>query len=153
MRPERGYRVALSERELAAERTAVLKKWTNRARELEAQEKHPAVASILAPNRLILAEFNYPDMGVFDEIIAGTALTGETVRTACHGYSGGNQETACKLRKKTLTRYIPGSEVGNVVATKTAEKCTKGWLVGPISFDDLCGGVLPFGASESVTAF
>ena len=64
-------------------------KWSARARELEGQEEElkksmPGhVAGILAPKRLLLwrelmVEFGYPDVGVFEEVVSGFKLTGNT---------------------------------------------------------------------------
>ena len=75
--------------ELARLRALFFHKWSARARELEGQEEElkksmPGhVAGILAPKRLLLwrelmVEFGYPDVGVFEEVVSGFKLTGNT---------------------------------------------------------------------------
>ena len=67
-----------------------MKKWATRARQLEEEEKvfeaslDPIVASILAPKKLLpwkstLAELDYPDMAVFDEVCQRVQLGGVEV--------------------------------------------------------------------------
>ena len=73
---------------LVQERAKFFKHWLVRAKELEAQERElkqgmdSHARNILEPKRLLLwkemlQQAQYPDLGVFDEMIRGTVLTGE----------------------------------------------------------------------------
>lgn len=79
--------VNMSAKELNAGRLAVLKEWTARAKDLQSADdviksKMPChVRSILKPKRValwkhLLERYQYPDMGVVDEMVDGTCLTG-----------------------------------------------------------------------------
>ena len=152
---------SLAQRELATKRTAILKKWANRARELETQESalhatmRPDVAGILAPQRLLLwkeifPEFNYPDMGVFS-LVKPKDRPVQSKKATCYGEQ--TKAQASKLRAEVLSRVTcQGPEVDSVVAAKTAEECAKGWLVGLIGLGDLpCDGIIirRFGLQQS----
>ena len=73
---------------LARRRTQTLKRWAVSAKQLESEETDlknkldPHVAAILKPKRLLLwremmAELEYPDRAVFDEVVGGIPVTGE----------------------------------------------------------------------------
>ena len=79
--------------DLAKNRALFFRKWPARSKELEPAEAQlkatmPShIASILAPKKLllwreILVDLGYPDLSVFDEVVQGFSLTGNTPVTA-----------------------------------------------------------------------
>ena len=80
--------------QLAKERHATLSHWLNRARALSSAElglhsEFPeALGKILAPKRLLLwkemlIHYGYPDVAVFDEVVAGIHLAGAAPAVPC----------------------------------------------------------------------
>ena len=131
-------------------------KWSARARELEGQEEElkksmPGhVAGILAPKRLLLwrelmVEFGYPDVGVFEEVVSGFKLTGNTPLTSIFPPTFKPSKRslqdigdwASDLRGRVLDRCKPQGEEDAIVHSKTIDERTKGWARGPISPNDL----------------
>ena len=79
--------------DLAKSRALFFRKWAARAKELETDEASlkatmPShIASILAPKKLLLwreimVDLEYPDVSVFDEVVQGFSLTGNTPVTS-----------------------------------------------------------------------
>ena len=139
-------------------RAAFFKRWANRATELQVQEadvkrKMPGhLKDILAPKRILvwkemLEEVNYPDMGVVDEMVQGTQLTGIIPPT-------GIFEKAFKPAESTVGMLMEGSAakrqaafystrtsgdptVDEVVYSKTMEEVNSGWALGPLTLEEL----------------
>ena len=144
--------------ELAAKRLETLKFWLDKARLLKDDETilHkdlPApLARILQPKRLLLFKemlrhYDYPDLEVVEEIIAGTTLTGVSPHVNCF------EQTfkPAKLTEEELiasanssrhavfrsTRSSGDPDIDAEVHSKTLAELESGWLEGPIPFKDL----------------
>ena len=108
------------------------------------------IASILAPKKLLLwreimVDLEYPDVSVFDEVVQGFSLTGNTPVTsifpptfkpAKRSYAD-LESWAPELRAQVLAKCKPQGEEDEVVHTKTLDERKKGWARGPIRMEDL----------------
>ena len=142
--------------DLAKNRALFFRKWAARAKELEPDEAKlkanmPShIASILAPKKLLLwreimVDLEYPDVSVFDEVVQGFSLTGNTPVTsifpptfkpAKRSYAD-LESWASELRAQVLAKCKPQGEEDEVVHTKTLDERKKGWARGPIRMEDL----------------
>ena len=110
------------------------------------------VKHILAPKRLllwkeILAELNYPDAQVFDEMLAGTSLVGEVPLCGMFekkfkpaDMTVERLQTMSKAEKrKNFYRCCSSGddEIDAQVYEKTLEEVELGWTLGPISLESL----------------
>lgn len=148
---------------IASLRVRWFSKWTKRAKELAAEEETlksqlpDHVQTILRPKRLllwkeILAELDYPDMSVFEELLNGTKLVGEV--PACGVFEKKFKSaditvdqlasTSMADRRKNFhsCRSSRDNEVDATVYEKTLEEVSKGWAKGPISYDELPTGAV-----------
>ena len=143
--------------ELVALRAAWFKKWIGRIEELENQEvalkesMPDHLKRILQPKRLLvfremLSDLNYPDLGVFDEIVHGTVLSGEVSDCGLFEKFSGLEMTEEQLQscagpnRKSIfhsSRSSGDREVDETVYAKTLEEIESGWLRGPIDFSSL----------------
>ena len=142
--------------ELAKSRALFFRKWVARSKELEPEEaqlkatmpKH--VASILAPKKLLLwremlVDLGYPDLSVFDEVVQGFSLSGNTPVTSifpptfkpARRSCGDVESWAPELRSHVISRCRPQGEEDEVVHTKTLEERRKGWARGPVPLEEL----------------
>eukprot|EP00438_Fugacium_kawagutii_P023706 Skav228033 [mRNA] locus=scaffold1188:5424:7796:+ [translate_table: standard] len=143
---------------LAKERVSCLSFWLDRARELQSDENmlHESLphslGCILKPKRLLvwksmLEHFNYPDLGVFDEVVSGTTLTGVSPYVDCFEHSFKPalvteeelRAGAPASRESILwsTRSSGDSGIDEEVYTKTAAEVESGWLSGPVDIKSL----------------
>ena len=142
--------------DLAKNHALFFRKWAARAKELEPAEASlkatmPShIASILAPKKLLLwreimVDLEYPDVSVFDEVVQGFSLTGNTPVTsifpptfkpAKRSYAD-LESWAPELRSQVLAKCKPQGEEDEVVHTKTLDERKKGWARGPIRMEDL----------------
>ena len=141
---------------LARKRIQILKRWAVRAKQLESEETDfknkldPHVAAILKPKRLLLrrgmmAELEYPDRAVFDEVVGGIPMTGEVevsgifdpaFRPASKSVHE-LKESADKLSRDVLSQVRSQSKaVDETVLNKTTEEVTRvleGGLLGRLT--------------------
>lgn len=145
--------VSTPTKELNEQRLRLLKEWTHRARSLAVEEaelkaKMPEhISHILAPKRVcpwksLLLEYNYPDMGVVDELCSGTKLTGDIPLVPHFERSFKPalvteeelREGAKPSRESTIrgARSSGDDFVDQEVYRKTLEERSAGWLRGPV---------------------
>ena len=106
------------------------------------------VSHILAPKRVclwksLLLEYNYPDMGVVDELCSGTKLTGDIPLVPHFDRSFKPalvteeelKEGARPSRESTIqgARSSGDDFVDKEVYRKTLEERSAGWLRGPVN--------------------
>ena len=144
--------------DLVSLRAAWFKKWIVRIEELESDERSLKASmpehlrKILSPKRLLvfremLAELDYPDLGVFDEIACGTGLAGsvpdsglfEKVFRPCEITEEQLKSGAEHNRKSIFysCRSSGDQDVDKVVYEKTIEEVNSGWLRGPFEISSL----------------
>ena len=144
--------------ELAKKRLETLRFWLNRASQLKDDESDlhrslpPSLERILQPKRLLLLKdmlkhYGYPDLGVVDEIISGTTLTGVSPHVECFEQSF----KPAKITEDELSSSATGSRhamfrstrssgdpfIDSEVHSKTLAELESGWLEGPVPFDSL----------------
>ena len=144
--------------DLVSLRAAWFKKWIVRIEELESDERSLKASmpehlrKILSPKRLLvfremLAELDYPDLGVFDEIACGTGLAGsvpdsglfEKVFRPCE-ITEEQLRSGAEHNRKSIFYSCRGSgdqDVDKVVYEKTIEEVNSGWLRGPFEISSL----------------
>ena len=144
--------------DLVSLRAAWFKKWIVRIEELESDERSLKASmpehlrKILSPKRLLvfremLAELDYPDLGVFDEIACGTGLAGsvpdsglfEKVFRPCE-ITEEQLKSGAEHNRKSIFYSCRGSGdqgVDKVVYEKTIEEVNSGWLRGPFEISSL----------------
>ena len=144
--------------DLVSLRAAWFKKWIVRIEELESDERSLKASmpehlrKILSPKRLLvfremLAELDYPDQGVFDEIACGTGLAGsvpdsglfEKVFRPCE-ITEEQLKSGAEHNRKSIFYSCRGSgdqDVDKVVYEKTIEEVNSGWLRGPFEISSL----------------
>ena len=144
--------------DLVSLRAAWFKKWIVRIEELESDERSLKASmpehlrKILSPKRLLvfremLAELDYPDLGVFDEIACGTGLAGsvpdsglfEKVFRPCE-ITEEQLKSGAEHNRKSIFYSCRGSgdqDVDKVVYEKTIEEVNSGWLRGPFEIASL----------------
>ena len=144
--------------DLVSLRAAWFKKWIVRIEELESDERSLKASmpehlrKILSPKRLLvfremLAELDYPDLGVFDEIACGTGLAGsvpdsglfEKVFRPCE-ITEEQLKSGAEHNRKSIFYSCRGSgdqDVDKVVYEKTIEEVNSGWLRGPFEISSL----------------
>ena len=141
---------------LAKNRALFFRKWAARSKELEPAEAQlkasmPShIASILAPKKLllwreILVDLGYPDLSVFDEVVQGFSLTGNTPVTAIFPPTFKPAKRSCsdvaswapELRSHVISKCKPQGEEDEVVHTKTLDERRKGWARGPVPLEEL----------------
>ena len=144
--------------DLVSLRAAWFKKWIVRIEELESDERSLKASmpehlrKILSPKRLLvfremLAELDYPDQGVFDEIACGTGLAGsvpdsglfEKVFRPCE-ITEEQLKSGAEHNSKSIFYSCRGSgdqDVDKVVYEKTIEEVNSGWLRGPFEISSL----------------
>ena len=134
-------------------RTGKIKQWLSWAAELEPEEKelkssmHEDVRAILASKKIklwekLLSEAGYPDMGVVQEFIQGTALVGEVEQCGLWPSKFvpalvtevDLMEISERDKSAMLTRVASSSNplTDNAVWDKTISEVEKGWLKGPL---------------------
>ena len=142
--------------DLAKNRALFFRKWAARSKELEPAEAQlkatmPShIASILAPKKLllwreILVDLGYPDLSVFDEVVQGFSLTGNTPVTSIFPPTFKPAKRSCsdvaswapELRSHVISKCKPQGEEDEVVHTKTLDERSKGWARGPIPLEEL----------------
>ena len=144
--------------ELVELRAKWFKKWVQRAKELEDNERQiksampKHLSRILAPKRILLwsemlKEAGYPDPGVVDELINGTELVGTVPASGIFGtkFKPADMSVAqlrnLSFAERTKNFYSSRSsgddEVDRVVYEKTIEEVSAGWATGPFSLEDL----------------
>ena len=131
-------------------------KWEARAQELQAEERAlkesmpQHLGQILESKKLlvwreILADMNYEDQGVFEEVVKGTDLLGQVPLTGLHPQtfkpaSMSPQEVrrqAAHARERVLAEVRPQGSVDMEVASKTAQEVAAKWADGPYDLADL----------------
>ena len=143
---------------LNAERLAVLKDWVALAKSLQSedQELHeklaPHARKILAPKRILLwkallQKYEYPDLGVVDEVCQGTKLTGPIApapvfERAFKPASLTEEELrlGAKASRDATVHSVRSSGdefVDSEVYRKTCEERNAGWIRGPFALEDL----------------
>eukprot|EP00438_Fugacium_kawagutii_P022858 Skav220542 [mRNA] locus=scaffold1683:146141:148012:- [translate_table: standard] len=143
---------------LAKRRLATLGKWLGYARDCQPSESDlhndlpPDLSRILKPKRLLvwkamLEHYEYPDIGVFDEVLSGTTLTGLSPHVPCFEQSfkpakiteNELEQFAASSREAILwsTRSSGDEVIDSEVYTKTLAEVDSGWLTGPIPLGDL----------------
>ena len=144
--------------DLVTLRAAWFKKWIVRIEELESDERSlkasmpERLRKILSPKRLLvfremLADLDYPDLGVFDEIACGTGLAGsvpdsglfEKVFRPCE-ITEEQLRSGAEHNRKSIFYSCRGSgdqDVDKVVYEKTIEEVNSGWLRGPFEISSL----------------
>ena len=144
--------------DLVTLRAAWFKKWIVRIEELESNERSLKASmpehlrKILSPKGLLvfremLAELDYPDLGVFDEIACGTGLAGsvpdsglfEKVFRPCE-ITEEQLRSGAEHNRKSIFYSCRGSgdqDVDKVVYEKTIEEVNSGWLRGPFEISSL----------------
>ena len=158
--------INLSPSDLVTLRATWFKKWIVRIEELESDEMSLKASmpehlrKILSPKRLLvfremLADLDYPDLGVFDEIAGGTVLSGEVpgsglfekIFRPCEITEEQLRSGAENNRKSIFYRCRSSGDqdVDRVVYEKTIEEVNSGWLRGPFDFSPtaLAMGSLP----------
>ena len=147
-----------SDHEIALKRTKFLSKWTARAKQLVSAETalknsmDPVVAKAVAAKRILLfeemlVETKFPDLSVVDELKNGADLVGEVAST---GMLPGKlvpalstvDELSCSSRRirSKVENDRQGSgdkDVDNQVWEKTMEEVAKGWLIGPLTSEEV----------------
>jgi hypothetical protein len=137
---------------VARTRAKFVAKWTQRAIQLEDQERRlkanmdASVACAVRCKRILVFEemlqaTNFPDMGVVEELRAGSDLTGDIPAT---GMLPGKFEpaliseeelcaNAARVRKAAVNEVRSSGDdfIDNVVWQKTLE-VSRGWLIGPL---------------------
>ena len=147
-----------SDVEIARHRAIFFKTWTARALELAKEEESlkqtmdPWVSRAAGNKRLLvfkemLSTLGYPDLGVYDELVAGASLIGDVDSTGmlpCKYVPALTtekmlRENARLVRKKIM--HEPGSsgdaEIDKAVWEKTLEEVSRGWLLGPLEQADI----------------
>ena len=150
--------VTMEASEIAMQRLQFIKRWTNRAISLTAEEKvlrnnmDPIVADCTKQKRIllfaeILKELDYQDMGVIDELKNGSDLVGDVpitgmlpgkISMATQTQSG--LAARSKLVQKQVFHSVSSSgddESDNAVWSKTLEEVSEGWLSGPFALKDI----------------
>ena len=144
--------------ELVAKRVNFVRKWTARAMELQSQELELRkgmdvwVARAIRGKRILLykemlAECLFPDPEVVDELVCGADLIGDVPRTKmlpAKFKPAVCSEATLKLQASHV-RSLSASEVGSSgddfidseVWRKTLEEVECGWLVGPLTEDEV----------------
>ena len=150
--------VSMEASELANLRLSFIKKWTNRAISLAAEETglktqmDPVVAECTKQKRIllfaeILRDLDYQDMGVIDELKSGSDLVGDVPIT---GMLPGKVSMAIqtpdglaarsRLVRKRVEHSVCSSgdvEIDKAVWEKTLEEVSEGWLSGPLDPKDV----------------
>ena len=150
--------VRCSSKSLNADRLKVLKEWVVLARSLLAEDKDihskmsPHAQQILAPKRIalwkaLLVKYDYPDLGVVDELCSGTKLTGPIPPVPMFervfkpaSLTEGELKIGAKAAREAVAHSVKGSGddfVDFEVYRKTCEERTSGWLRGPYRLDTL----------------
>ena len=164
---------ALTPHDLAKGRLETLGMWLERASRLQADESSlhaslpPSLAHILKPKRLMLWKemleyYEYPDLGVFDEVVNGTTLTGVSPHVDCFEHTF----KPAKVTEAELTASAPGTRssilwstrgsgdetIDDEVYKKTLAELESGWLEGPFDVSSLPDGAIlnrRFGIKQS----
>ena len=144
--------------EIAKHRAEFFKYWSRRAVELEPDEAalrakmDPVVCEAVKDKRLVLFRemldfYKYPDMGVFDEMVAGATLTGEVQITGMLPskfvpalITEQDLRTQSLMRRPLIEADYKGSgdlEVDKEVWKQTLQECERGWLAGPLTADEV----------------
>eukprot|EP00435_Cladocopium_sp_Y103_P045636 s2855_g13.t1 len=144
--------------DLAKHRHSTLVYWLGRAKTLAAEEDdfhrklHKDLQGILAPKRLLLWKemlsfYNYPDPGVFDEVVDGVELAGAApfvpafepnfkpaAMTTAELASGAEQS---RIALVSTVRSSGDKELDSEIFSKTMAELECGWLEGPFEASDL----------------
>ena len=141
--------------EIARLRSATIAKWTQRAIQLDKEEKQskshmdPHLRNALCGKRLLLlrewlADTGYPDMGVCDELGAGVELIGEVAPTDMlpPKYAPALLTEEVLLEQAARVRGQPCGSSGDedldlTVWQKTLDEVSRGWLIGPMEADQV----------------
>ena len=155
---EKNFASGSSSGELAGMRAKWFSKWMERAKHLAGDEESLKaglpmhVRHILAPKRLllwkeILAELNYPDAQVFEELLSGTNLVGEV--PICGMFEkkfkpaditvASLQVMSKSEKRRNFYRCCSSGddEIDAQVYEKTLEEVELGWTMGPIPLGSL----------------
>ena len=153
-----GKTIECSSKQLNAERLSVLREWVTLARSLRQEEKeiHQKISThaqkILAPKRIalwkaLLERYEYPDLGVVDELCVGTKLTGPIPPVPMFERSfkpatltEGELRAGAKASREAVVHSVRGSGddfIDFEVYRKTCEERASGWLRGPYRMDQL----------------
>lgn len=139
--------------QIATERAAFVKRWTDRALALDSEEKKlkatmdTCVAHATSGKRILLfremlEELNYPDASVTDELQFGASLTGDIPPTGmlpgkfCPALL--SDESLALRSRLTRTQALQSAcssgdnEIDLEVWKQTREEVLSGWLYGPI---------------------
>eukprot|EP00435_Cladocopium_sp_Y103_P070991 s38_g36.t1 len=144
--------------QLAKHRHATLSHWLTRGKDLVKQEAefhnnlHSDLQGILAPKRLLLWKemmefYDYPDRGVFDEVVTGVDLAGPAPFVESFDPSFkpavttvGELAEGSKANRYALLSSVRSSgdpELDAEVFSKTLAELECGWLSGPFELSDL----------------
>lgn len=145
--------VRMDQFELAKLRAQFVAKWTQRAKELETEERQlkegmePFVARAMAKKRLclfkeMLQAHGYPDLGVVDELASGANLVGNVSATGMlpQKFQPALLSVDELRRRSALVREVVMAQSGSSgddsldeqVWAKTMEEVDQGWLEGPL---------------------
>jgi len=147
--------------DIARHRLDFFKFWNGRAKQLEVEELEMrksmdnVVAAAVQTKKLALFKemlefYQYPDMGVLDELVEGAELIGEVPRTGMLPLkfspallTEAALETHSILRRPLVEadgRSSGDLEVDREVWEQTLQECAKGWLAGPLTSDQVPEG-------------
>eukprot|EP00438_Fugacium_kawagutii_P023433 Skav223482 [mRNA] locus=scaffold643:15800:17638:+ [translate_table: standard] len=143
---------------MAGKRAQWFKKWLHdlsvlRQDEDKLKASMPShMSKILGTKRLLLwktmlADLQYHDIGVVDEVIRGVELTGDVPTTGIFESSFKGAEitvdslktrsSADRLAAYHSSRSSGDHEIDSTVFEKTSEEVRNGWAIGPIAFENL----------------
>ena len=149
---------SLSHLELAKHRLNFFRKWNKRANELKCDEHEmrkgmdPMVERAVSGKKILvfremLEFYEYPDLGVVDELQKGSPLSGEVPVTKMLPFkftpaitTSASLKLQSKLRRSNIMSEHGGSgdvEVDAEVWRQTLDEFDKGWLRGPLTEDEV----------------